>query len=324
MRLSVIIPTINRRARLVRTLDALATQRGDVDGGAEVIVSDDGSTDGTIEVLRALEKNGEIAFFSGEHGGPARARNSAARAARGTILVFLGDDTVPEPGFLAVHERAHREASEPRAVLGYTGWDRSRMRVTPLLRHLNEKGLQFGYGLITDPENVPFNFFYTSNVSLPRDFFLALGGFEESFPFAVWEDVEFAWRAARVERPLRLVYRPGARAAHDHPFTVSEFRERQYRSGLAAAVFAKKHLEAAAFLGVADAKGVSSRRPAALAVLGTAISALDSLSLPLPAWVYDKVLRWDYLAGLKEGLAGALPSRERDSLPGDAEAKALH
>lgn len=324
MRLSVVIPTFDRKERLVRTLDALRAQRGDVPGGAEVVVVDDGSADGTPDVLRARANAGEIVFLSVAHGGPARARNAGARPARGEILLFLGDDVAPEPGFLAEHDRAHREAAEPRAVLGYTGWDRSRMRVTPFLHHLNERGLQFGYGLIADPESVPFNFFYTSNVSLPREVFLELGGFDESFPFAAWEDVEFSWRAVRAARALRIVYRPVARARHDHPVTFAAFRKRQRRSGLAAAVFARKHIESAAFLGVAEAERAPSRRPALVSALGKAIEILDPLGVPLPPSFYDKALRWDYLSGLKEGVLCGILSGEKDAAPGNREAESLH
>jgi len=324
MRLSVVIPTRSRMEKLRRVLDALESQRGDVSGGTEIVVVDDASSDGTPGLLAERAAAGRIRTGASTGKGPGLARNVGVRAASGDVVLFLGDDILPEPGFLAAHDRAHREAPGPRAVLGYTGWDRSRMRITPLVAHLGERGLQFGYGLITDPENVPFNFFYASNVSLPRDVFLSLGGFDETFPFAAWEDVEFAWRAMRAPRPLRLVYRPGARAAHDHPVSLSSFRERQRRSGLAAAVFARKHPESGAFLGVDEAKRVSARRPAALAILGAAIETLDPLGVRLPPAVYDKVLRWDYLSSLKQALGEALPSGERDATGGEHEAEALH
>ena len=108
-----------------------------------------------------------LRVFAQGNSGPAAARNRGVREARGARILFLGDDTVPEAGLLAVHARAHAEPrrTAPIAVLGYTTWPRDR-RVSPFLHHINEYGLQFGYGLIEDPESVPFNFFYTSNISL--------------------------------------------------------------------------------------------------------------------------------------------------------------
>src|SRR5690606_27849837 len=104
----------------------------------------------------------------------------------------------------------------------YTGWH-PRMRRTPFLDYLNEQGLQFGYALIRDPEDVPFNFFYTSNLSLGRERLLA-EPFDEGFPYPAWEDIETAWRLCR--RGMRLVYEPRARVAHDHPTDFDRFAAR--------------------------------------------------------------------------------------------------
>lgn len=318
MRLSVVIPTLDRKERLERTLAALEAQRGDVKGGVEILVVDDGSTDGTRALLAGLEKEGRLRALAQEHGGPARARNAGAREAAGEILVFLGDDIVPEPRFLATHDRAHRERpDEPRAVLGRTVWDSSRMRVTPMLRHLEENGLQFGYGLIRDPENVPAWFFYASNVSLPREAFLGLGGFDESFGGAAWEDVEFALRAAADRPPLRLVYRPEARARHDHPTSVGSFRERQRISGRAAAHLLARHPDLASPLGVSDARSLEATRPSFLSAAESLIRVLDPLGVPVPGRVYDKLFRWDYLDGLREALANP-PAEAVSRSPGRA------
>ena len=91
-------------------------------------------------------------FFSQENAGPAAARNRGVREATGRVVLFLGDDTVPEPrAARRVHGRTHAEPRPyPVAVLGYTTWPRD-LKVSPFLHHINEYGLQFGYGLIADP-----------------------------------------------------------------------------------------------------------------------------------------------------------------------------
>lgn len=301
-RLSVVVPTFERPQALERTLSALETQRASLPFGVELVVVDDGSRDGTGELLAGWASRTRGAkVFSQPNSGPARARNRGAREASGELLLFLGDDTVPQAGFLAAHERAHRLGGPgPLAVLGYTTWDRERMRVTPFLRHLNENGLQFGYAIIPDPDDVPFNFFYTSNVSLPRGTFLALGGFDEEFPHAAWEDVELAYRAAQTEPPLRIVYRPAARTLHDHPTDLPSFRRRQRKCGVAAATFARKHPELSGWLGLAEAGVGSDARPVPLRLAEHAIQLLDPLGIPLPPRLYDRVLRWDYVAGIRE------------------------
>jgi len=300
VRLSVVIPTRDRREKLERVLQALRPQLDEVPGGAEVLVVDDGSSDGTGAWLATA---GGVRAFRLEGTGPARARNLGAREAAGELLLFLGDDTVPEPRLLALHDAAHREPHHgPRAVLGLTDWDRQRMRVTPLLAHLNAKGAQFGFALIRDAEDVPFNFFYTSNVSLPRDTFLGLGGFDEAFPSAAWEDVELAYRATRTVPPLRIVYRPQARVRHDHPTTLAAARARQAHVGRAAHTLLRKWPELADWVGAGRARGLPRHRPVAVSLLERLIAACDGRGLRLPAAVYDRVLRWDYLDGLRSAL----------------------
>ncbi len=322
MRLSVVIPTFNRRERLIRTLAALETQVGDVPGGVEVVVVDDGSSDGTRELLAGKSGNGPLKALFPAHGGPAHARNEGARAATGEILVFLGDDVVPRPGFLAAHERAHRDAAAPpRAVLGRTEWDPGRMRVTPLLAHLDRRGLQFGYDLIRDREDVPAWFFYASNVSIPRRLFLSIGGFDESFGGAAWEDVEFAFRGRDGTEPLRIVYRPEAHALHDHPTTLSSFRARQRLSGRAAALLAAKRPDAASSLGVEEARTFPRHRPLLLTAIEILVRALDPLGVPMPGRLYDKLFRWDYLSGLAEALKGPAEEASKSS---PSEAAGLH
>ncbi len=307
IRVSVVIPTFDRLAELKRTLAALELQRARLPFGVEVVVVDDGSRDGTNAFLRewATRTPGAKAL-SQENSGPARARNRGAAAAEGEIVLFLGDDTVPEPGFLSAHEKAHRlGGSGPLAVLGYTTWDEERMRVTPFLTHLNENGTQFGYAIIPDPDDVPFNFFYTSNVSLPRGTFLVLGGFDEEFPHAAWEDVEFAYRATRADPALRMVYRPTARTRHNHPTDMASFRRRQKKAGEAAATFARKHPELAGWLGMEEAEARAGSRPLRLALQELAVRLLDPFGIPLPGGVYDRVLRWDYLRGIRSAVSAS-------------------
>ncbi|HEV8267513.1 MAG TPA: glycosyltransferase [Thermoanaerobaculia bacterium] len=308
MRLSVVIPTVGRVADLTRVLEAIEEQAGGVPGGVEVVVVDDGSTDGTKGLLEERAARGALVFASQDRRGPASARNRGAGLASGEILVFLGDDTVPEPGFLAAHDRAHREGDGgPLAVLGYTGWDEKRMSVTPFLVFLNEKGPQFGYGLIQNADDVPYAFFYTSNVSLPKAVFASLGGFDETFPGAAWEDVELAYRGSKATPALRLVYRPEARTRHHHPTTLESFRRRQRAVGKAGVVLARKHPELAEWVGALAARRAPARRPLASRLAGAAVALFDPLGIPLPERLYDTAIRWDYLAALREALSPFTP-----------------
>jgi glycosyltransferase involved in cell wall biosynthesis len=307
LRFSVVIPTFRRPATLFPVLEALGRQEEAPE--FEVVVVDDGSGDDTVERLAAFRPGYPFRFFSQANSGPASARNRGIREANGEIVAFLGDDTVPERAFLSVHARAHAEARpDPIAVLGYTTWPRD-LAVSSFLHHINEYGLQFGYGLIEDPEAVPFNFFYTSNVSLPRALLIQAGLFDTSFPHAAWEDIEVAYRL--MQRGMRMVYRPAAVARHHHDVTFASFRRRQEKAGEAAAIFYRKHPELGGFLAVPQALLLPERPPLWRRALPAWAALSERKNLPAGRWAVDRVLRDDYLRGLKRGLteSEAIPSR---------------
>lgn len=299
---SIVIPTYNRMDALPEVLAALEAQEGleDQDLPAyELVIVDDGSTDGTGEWLQAREWTIPARVLRQDNQGPAAARNAGVRAADGAWVAFLGDDTVPQAGWLAAHRRAHAERGDDPwlAVLGYTRWHRD-VRVTPFLDYINEHGLQFGYALIEDPEDVPFNFFYTSNVSLPRKRLLE-EPFDLSFPYAAWEDTELSYRLT--DQGLRLVYDPRAVTAHNHPTTVDRFMERQEKAGYSAVVFHRLHPELGPFLGLGPEgpPPVPSRgRQRLREVL---VRALQHLPVRTPR-LWDETLRYHYVRGLHRGV----------------------
>lgn len=245
---SVVIPTFNRLHDLRRVVAAVTEQISNLQSRCELVIVNDGSSDGTGEWLEASGEDFGFTVVQQENAGPARARNRGVAASDGDVVLFLGDDTVPADRWLQEHLEAHRlvAGDGPLAVLGYTAfppmWD------SAFLRWINEYGAQFGYALIDDPTEVPFNFFYTSNISLPRATFDDFGGFREDFPAAAWEDIEFAYRA--VGSGMRLCYNPRARTIHHHRIGITSFCRRQRTSGRSAAIFSRLHPELEAFLGV--------------------------------------------------------------------------
>jgi glycosyltransferase involved in cell wall biosynthesis len=283
---SVIIPTHNRKELLAETLGALQSQSNAP--SFEIIVVDDGSTDGTQDMV--LGRGSSAKLLGRPKSGPAAARNAGARAAAGRWLAFLGDDTIPASGWLAAHAKARERQpdADTVAVIGYTRWHH-RIRVTPFLRYINEQGLQFGYGIIQNPEDVPFNFFYTSNLSIGRELFLS-ELFEEDFPAAAWEDIEAGYRLKK--KGMRLIY--------DHPTNIRTFAVRQETVGKSAVIFFKLHPELGPFL------GLSPNGPSPLpawrhtAVRELAIRMLEHTKFERPDW-WKEVMRVHYLKGLHEG-----------------------
>jgi len=297
---SVVIPTFNRLPSLRHVLSAIGPEVRDWPGEVEIVVVDDGSDDGTWAWLRGWSCGVPATRLRRDNAGPARARNLGVAHACGDVVLFLGDDTEPQPGWLTAHMEEHRmRSARPEiAVLGYTSFPPA--GDTPFLRWINEFGAQFGYLLIEDPGEVPFNFFYTSNISLPRRVFRDLDGFREDFPAAAWEDIEFAYRAT--QRGLRLLYQPRARTVHHHRIRPRSFGRRQRVSGRSAAIFAELHPELADFLRLSCA-----HEPGPAQLLGQILRLVhvqigESLPGGLSGGRYERFLDFAYLRGLAQGL----------------------
>jgi glycosyltransferase involved in cell wall biosynthesis len=232
--LSVVIPTWNRRDTLARTLAALSEQSA----GApfEVVVADDGSTDGTREFLSDLSGRAPFAFqFALQpRRGPAAARNAALRLARGRILLMMGDDTVPAAGLLERHRRWHEAHPDFRdALLGRAAWP-PEMEATPFMRWMERGGHAFFFNYVDIAEGAPVSpmFFYTCNVSVKRDLLFRTALFDETFRRASHEDLELGHRLGR--EGMRLFFDREAVAYHWHALDVEATVRRIFTMGYSA------------------------------------------------------------------------------------------
>jgi GT2 family glycosyltransferase len=302
MRASLVIPTFNRLDQLQTVIMAVQHQVRPPGTDLEVVVVDDGSSDGTAEWLETQIGIPGFKAIRQQNSGPASARNRGVAAASGDLILFLGDDTEPQPGWLGAHLEEHRlfGSAGPLTVLGYTSF--SPEIESPFLRFINEYGAQFGYLLIEDPRAVPFNFFYTSNISLPRNELVRLGGFREDFPAAAWEDIEFAYRA--VGDGLKIHYQPQARTLHRHCIRPRTFCRRQRTSGRSAAIFAKLHPELDSFLGLHRSRRLTPLGRLRRSALWLLVELGERVEGIVPRRVYQNFLDLCYQEGLAEGLQG--------------------
>ena len=306
-RVSVIVPTFNRWPILQRTLAALRAQTY---SDFELIVVDDGSTDGTWEQLQtwrtAVGDSMNIVLLRQPNLKPGAARNSGLTRATGDLVLFLGDDIAPDRGLVAEHVAKHRQLGEPVAVLGYTDWDRQGMRVTPFLDFVNRDGQQFAYGHLRDGDDVPFTCLYTSNVSVPR-WVLGCSPFHPAFTFVDWEDVELGYRLSL--RGLRIIYHRRASARHLHPMRMRDFYLRQQHVGRTLDVLLALHPELRSSESMPPIDGWQCSRwlrfvvPALMPVLDRA----DYAGIRLPDRLLRDVALAGYLSGRRRGWSGPLP-----------------
>ncbi|MEE8526635.1 MAG: glycosyltransferase [Thermoanaerobaculia bacterium] len=277
MEFSVVIPTHNRSSSLRRVLAAYEAQQPR-DLTFEVVAVDDGSGDGTAEVLAGWRpRRYRLRFAVEPAGGPARARNRALELAAGRRVLFTGDDIEPAPDLLHQHLLGHQQYQDPGvAILGFIGWPEG-SRPTATMRHVDGPGAQqFSYYYFADGAEYDFRHLYTSNVSVSRRLLdREPSYFSTDFPAAAFEDAEFGYRLAR--RGLRIFYRAAARASHHHRYEAAGFFHRQVRCGEMAALFYRKSPELERFLDLAT---LENRRLVLLTHPG-GVPECESLHLPL-------------------------------------------
>lgn len=225
--LSIVIPTHNRAIILQRCLDALFHQV-QLPAQTEIIVVDDGSVDGTPSVVEgaALRAPGPLTYLRQQAAGPAAARNRGIHAARGDIVLFLGDDIIATSDLVAQHLSWHERFPDPLVgVLGFVTWS-PELDATPYMRWLESSGNQFAFEHIAALETVdPALYLYTSNVSLKRVVFEQTGEwFDEQFRHALLEDIDLGRRLAA--KGVSLRYNPAAAAVHEHAVTLEHYARR--------------------------------------------------------------------------------------------------
>jgi cellulose synthase/poly-beta-1,6-N-acetylglucosamine synthase-like glycosyltransferase len=183
---SVVIPARDAAATIRRTLEAVMRQR--IEGGLEVIVVDDGSSDTTAAVARSVST--QIRVVSQPAAGPAPARNRGAAEASAPVLAFTDADCFPAPGWLEAGLAAIEGAD---LVQGAVAPDPEAPRhpVDRTVWVVQESGL-----------------YETANLFVRRDAFERLGGFEDWLdpgrgkPLA--EDFWFGWRLRRAGGSTRF------------------------------------------------------------------------------------------------------------------------
>jgi GT2 family glycosyltransferase len=172
---SVVVPTCDRPTALAELLERLQPERLSVAPGSyELIVSDDGVTGASAQLVRARFPG--VRFYAGPRRGPAANRNYGASRAIGEWLVFVDDDCQPTEGWLRAI--AAEVAARPLDVV--EGKIVAIDKKTSIFRR--------------DVENLRGDCFWSANLAVRREFFERIGGFDEDFLQAGGEDLELAHR----------------------------------------------------------------------------------------------------------------------------------
>lgn len=173
--MSIVVPTYNRKEKLRETINAVAKQDYP---DYELIIIDDGSSDGTEELVKELQQKFPLRYFKQNNKGPAVARNLGVEKARGEIIVFTDDDCVPEKNWLTELKKGFRNKNI--AVVGGSSPFEESKRLIDRWQISQAKNHGERY--------------QSNNLAIKKDIFLKMGGFNTSFDYQGAEDTELLLR----------------------------------------------------------------------------------------------------------------------------------
>lgn len=209
---SIIIPVFNKLQYTLACLDSIARQIPNVP--IEVLVIDDGSTDGTET---ELARRSDISYLRNPKNlGFVGSCNRGAEAARGEFLFFLNNDTIVLEGWLDHLVQTFRDVQDAGLVGSKLVYPDGRLQEAGGIVWADGSG--WNWGRLEDPNAPEYNFVrdvdYCSGAAIlvRRAIFTALGGFDERYAPAYYEDTDLAF--AIRSQGLRVLYQPASQVIH--------------------------------------------------------------------------------------------------------------
>jgi len=225
---TVVVPTFNAGQLLLETLESVRSQTVQ---DVEVIVVDDGSTDGTPDLVR--RERPEVRVIEQPNGGVSRARNRGLAETRTPFVCFLDQDDVWHP--LQLERQLACFEAHPEAVAvatPYWFWHpdtNASYRLEPWPDDQGREKLVCGFDGWTYHQFLRDCWALTSATLLRAESVRAAGGFDETLPYS--EDWDLWLRLARRQPFLQLAWPPVR--YRQHPDQGSrKVRQRDYRSEL--------------------------------------------------------------------------------------------
>lgn len=233
MKASVVVPVYNAQNEISRTLDALLEQ--DFERDYEIIPVDDGSTDGTKEILEKYSNRHEkIKPVYQEKRGPAAARNRGAEESSGEFVLFTDSDCVPEKDWISQMV----SSLEKEGVIGVQGRYECLNKNSTLARFIQYE-VEERYERMERQEYIDFVGSYSAGYD--RKVFLDFGGFDEDFKKASGEDPELSYRLDK--EGYKMVFNPDAVVKHEHPDSIKDYLKMKFGRGYWGRLLYKKHPE---------------------------------------------------------------------------------
>ncbi len=232
---SLVVPTFERRETVVNLLRHL--ERQTTTQPFEVVVSVDGSSDGTLGALAEVDASFPVRVLFHPNHGLSFTRNRGARRARAPVIIFLDDDMTPDAALIEEHLASHLRGAD--VVLGAMPLDPT----SPdnlLARGVGVWGDDLAARLLENPPT--WRDVFGGHLSVKKAVFDALGGFDERFTRRGTyghEDLDFGYRLH--ERGHRVVFNPKAKASQLFLNSAATVLCQSFESGRADVHLARKH-----------------------------------------------------------------------------------
>jgi len=218
---SVVVPAYNAERTVGRCLEALAAQSIPQED-YEVLVIDDGSTDGTARVVESFSNKLTLRFEGQPNSGPAAARNRGARAAEGEIILFTDSDCVPTQNWI---EEMVRPFEDPD-VAGAKGAYRTEQK--ELTARFAQIEFEERFEILRKLDSI--DMVDTYSAAYRAEVFHGANGFDESFPVANNEDTDLSYRLVKAGH--RLVFNESAVVYHlNHPNSLWRYARLKFWRG---------------------------------------------------------------------------------------------
>lgn len=227
-RISVIVPAYNAGKTIGQTLLALTNQSYPAEL-YEIIVVDDGSTDGTGDIIKDCAVNLHtkkfamgVKYIRQENRGPAAARNRGVEDAKGEIILFTDSDCVPDVNWISEMVKPFTDMN----VVGVKGAYRTRQQ--SIIARFAQIEFEERFEILKKAESI--DMVDTYSAGFRKDIFLKMGGFDTSFPSANNEDTELSYRMSRLG--FKMVFNPTAIVYHlNHPDSVVRYARLKFWRG---------------------------------------------------------------------------------------------
>lgn len=255
MKVSVIVPAYNSRQTLELCLLTLGHTQLAPPHSYEVVVADDGSDDGTAEMLASFPARFDLCRLTLPRtaaSGRSAARNACIEKATGDVVLMIDADQIIPPGLVAEHVRYHElspdlvvagrrdELAEGPFDLDVLAHRYTVKALPPVVAEDSREAVCAYFSANLNNMATCWHYLYSCNASVRREHLLGVGGFDESFRGWGLEDTELGYRLRR--RGLAFAYNPAAVAYHQHTQRVNTRMFAEWRRNLRR--FCDKHANA--------------------------------------------------------------------------------